>query len=307
MPRICQLTGDINASNSSDDRKSGPALRIPQEDRNFRFAATDSEAASRILLCSNAAETAEGLQRVVAAGLRPTVRSGNHCYEDFVVNNPHGAIIDLSLHNTIDSAPSGHPIRIAPGATLGEVYATLYKHYLLTIPAGTCASVGAGGHISGGGYGLLSRLYGLTCDWITGVDILTVDANGKVVERQTDKLHNPDLFRACAAPEAATSALLPTFTSTSCRRPHARSPRPLCPFPGRRSTRLSSRNSSPSMATIGKAAPRTLTPGACSPSWTSPPPTAARAGSVWASRSAIRTEQHPTCPFCTNSATGSPN
>jgi len=178
--------------------------------RNARFPSSDSEAASRILLCSNAAETAEGLQRVVTAGLRPTVRSGNHCYEDFVVNNPHGAIIDLSLHNSVDSA-SGHPIRIAPGATLGEVYTALYKRSLLTIPAGTCATVGSGGHISGGGYGLLSRLYGLTCDWITGVDILTVDANGKVIERQTDKLHNPDLFRACRGAGGGNFGVITNF------------------------------------------------------------------------------------------------
>ena len=188
-----------------------PRFDALKRGRNFRFPATDSDTASRILLCSNAAETAEGLQRVVAAGLRPTVRSGNHCYEDFVVNNPHGAIIDLSLHNTIDSGPSGRSIRIAPGATLGEVYAGLYKRYLLTIPGGTCATVGSGGHISGGGYGLLSRLYGLTCDWITGVDILTVDVNGKVVEHQTDKSHNADLFRACRGAGGGNFGVITNF------------------------------------------------------------------------------------------------
>jgi hypothetical protein len=57
--------------------------------------------------------------------------------------------------------------------------------------------VGAGGHISGGGYGLLSRLHGLTCDWLTAVDILTVDAKGIVVPRTVDAKTDPDLFRAC--------------------------------------------------------------------------------------------------------------
>ena len=55
----------------------------------------------------------------------------------------------------------------------------------------------AGGHISGGGYGLLSRLHGVTSDWLTAVDILTVDAHGKVVARRVDQKHDPELFRAC--------------------------------------------------------------------------------------------------------------
>ncbi|WP_233581594.1 BBE domain-containing protein [Acidipila sp. EB88] len=85
---------------------------------------------------------------------------------------------------------------IAPGALLGEVYGALYKRYGLTLPAGSCYMVGAGGHISGGGYGLLSRLHGLTSDWLTAVDIATVDAHGNVELRRVDRHQEPDLFRA---------------------------------------------------------------------------------------------------------------
>jgi hypothetical protein len=199
------------SANSMTVEPQDPRYDALKRSRNARFPATDADAAGRILVCGNAAETAEGLQRVITAGLRPTVRSGNHCYEDFVVNNPHGAIIDLSMHNAIDSAPSGGPIRIAPGANLGEVYTTLYKRFLVTIPGGTCATVGAGGHISGGGYGLLSRLHGLTCDWITAVDILTVDANGKVTARHVDKLHDADLFRACRGAGGGNFGVITNF------------------------------------------------------------------------------------------------
>lgn len=73
----------------------------------------------------------------------------------------------------------------------------LYKRYGVTFPGGTCGSVGAGGHITGGGYGTLSRLHGLTVDWLSAVEILTVDAKGKVVARKLDRTHDPDLFRAC--------------------------------------------------------------------------------------------------------------
>ena len=65
------------------------------------------------------------------------------------------------------------------------------------MPGGSCYGVGAGGHISGGGYGVLSRLHGLTVDWLSAVDILTVDAKGNVEQRRVDSKHEPDLFRAC--------------------------------------------------------------------------------------------------------------
>jgi FAD/FMN-containing dehydrogenase len=177
--------------------RNDPRFDTLKRGHNARFPSSDTDAADRILLCSSPEEIAQALRKVVTAGLRPTVRSGGHCYEDFVSNNPHGAIIDLSLYNTVDRDGENGPYLVAPGAVLGDVYLELYKRYDLTLPAGSCYMVGAGGHISGGGYGFLSRLHGLTSDWITGIDILTVDGKGNVIERRVDKDHDPDLLRAC--------------------------------------------------------------------------------------------------------------
>jgi hypothetical protein len=49
----------------------------------------------------------------------------------------------------------------------------------VTIPAGSCYSTGAGGHIIGGGYGLLSRKYGLTVDFLYAVELVYVTASGR--------------------------------------------------------------------------------------------------------------------------------
>jgi len=174
--------------------RQDPRFEALKKGHNMRFPGDSSQAANRLLLCASPAEAEEALKAVVGAGLRPTVRSGGHCYEDFVANNPGGAILDLSLWNRVDH--DGGVYRVAPGAMLGEVYTSLYKRCAVTLPAGTCYNVGAGGHISGGGYGLLSRLHGLTSDWLTGVDILTVEANGRVVARHVDRRHGADLFRA---------------------------------------------------------------------------------------------------------------
>lgn len=165
--------------------------------RNGRWPATPSENVGRIVICEGPEDAAEALQQTVSAGQRPTIRSGGHCYEDFFVNNPNGTLIDMGMLDRTGRLPHDARYRIGPGATLGKVYQDLYKLYNVTIPGGTCASVGAGGHITGGGYGLLSRLHGLTCDWLSEVNILTVDAKGKVVPRTANRKQNADLFRAC--------------------------------------------------------------------------------------------------------------
>ena len=169
-----------------------PALR---RGRNARFPLTDAEGVARVELCETPDDVAAALQRAVNNGLRPTVRSGGHCYEDFVVNNPGGVLLDVSKLNTVGPAPGGG-YQMGPGAMLGDIYTQLFQQAQVTIPAGSCYTVGAGGHISGGGYGLLTRQQGLTIDMLTGVDILTVQANGKVVPVHADRHKNADLFRA---------------------------------------------------------------------------------------------------------------
>jgi aclacinomycin oxidase len=49
----------------------------------------------------------------------------------------------------------------------------------VTIPGGSCPTVGVGGHITGGGYGYLSRQYGLVADNVYAVEVVTVDSAGK--------------------------------------------------------------------------------------------------------------------------------
>src|SRR3954469_7983460 len=177
--------------------KQDPRYDTLKKSRNLRWPASPNEVVHSIELCESSEDVLAALQRVVNAGRRPTIRSGGHCYEDFVVNNPGGSILDLSVLASSHLPGDGSRYRICAGEVLGDVYLDLFKRHGVTIPAGTCYTVGAGGHISGGGYGLLSRLHGLTVDWVSAVDIITVDASGKTVTRRVDKRQDPDLFRAC--------------------------------------------------------------------------------------------------------------
>jgi len=115
-------------------------------------------------------------------------RSGGHSYGGY--STTHGVVVDLGLlsHVTL----SGNKAVIGPGARLGNVYATLGAHGL-AVPAGTCPSVGVGGHILGGGFGLASRAWGLLCDNMLGAQVVTAD--GSVLN--VDAKHHSDLYWAC--------------------------------------------------------------------------------------------------------------
>src|ERR1700722_10387922 len=146
---------------------------------NGRFP-TPEESASEVALCHSADDIAVAVEQTLQAKARPTMRSGGHCYEGFVYDNPKGTIIDLREMNNVSIVPGTQTYKIEAGATVGDFYTGLNKLGGVTLPAATCTTVGSGGHISGGGYGLLSRMYGIAPDWVLAVDIVTVDAKGKV-------------------------------------------------------------------------------------------------------------------------------
>ncbi|HEX7833552.1 MAG TPA: FAD-binding protein [Thermoanaerobaculia bacterium] len=111
-----------------------------------------------------------------AYGRDVKVTSGRHCYENFVYNDSTKAVIDMSALNQAGFDVARNAYFVDAGCENWTVYRTLLNAYNKTLPAGSCYSVGAGGHITGGGYGLLSRLHGLTVDHLTAVDIVTWDA-----------------------------------------------------------------------------------------------------------------------------------
>ncbi|MFH8796507.1 FAD-binding oxidoreductase [Streptomyces sp. NPDC017941] len=131
-----------------------------------------------VRLVTTTGQAVRAVQEAVSAGKRLTVRSGGHCYEDFVFNKDVQVVIDMSGMTQVYYDSGRNAFAVEGGASNLQVYETLYKLYGVTLPAGSCASVGVGGHISGGGYGLLSRLQGLTVDHLYAVEVVTVDRNG---------------------------------------------------------------------------------------------------------------------------------
>lgn len=120
-----------------------------------------------------------------------TARSGGHGYAGYATARA-GLVVDLRRLDRISVARGSGHATVGPGAQLINVYRRLARAGG-TVPAGSCPSVGIGGHALGGGMGLAGRRFGLTCDNVTALRIVTAD--GRLLDCDSDT--NPDLFWAC--------------------------------------------------------------------------------------------------------------
>ncbi|RZU53779.1 FAD/FMN-containing dehydrogenase [Krasilnikovia cinnamomea] len=138
-------------------------------------------------------DAVRAVQDAVDSGKRVSVRSGGHCFSDFVCNDQVEVILDLSELVAVGYDPALRAFFVDPGARLMNVYESLYKGWGVTVPGGICYSVGAGGHIAGGGYGLLSRAHGLVVDHLYAVEVVVVDRAGRArAVRATREADDPN-------------------------------------------------------------------------------------------------------------------
>jgi FAD/FMN-containing dehydrogenase len=100
-----------------------------------------------------------------------------------------GLVIDLSLLRGVQVDPQAHIARVQPGVTLGELDHETQVFGLAT-PVGMVSQTGVAGLTLGGGFGWLSRKYGLACDNLLSVDVVTAD--GRFITASEQK--HADLF-----------------------------------------------------------------------------------------------------------------
>jgi hypothetical protein len=125
-----------------------------------------------------------------ANSLSFAIRSGGHSYEGF--SQSEDVVIDVRELNTIVVDKSAGVVSVGSGASLLSIYRALAAEGL-AIPAGSCPTVGVSGHLMGGGFGLLGRAYGLTCDHLRRLTLIDAEARALPASATSD----PDLFWAC--------------------------------------------------------------------------------------------------------------
>ncbi|MGN9907454.1 FAD-binding protein [Phytohabitans sp. LJ34] len=197
-------SGAAGAAPAEQPAPFGPAVVPPGDPRypdlvrrryNLRFLGNPE----RVHVLGSTAQVVRAVQDAVRAGKRIAVRSGGHCFEDFVDSPRVRVVLDLSGMTGVYYDPHRRAFAVEAGATLGEVYRRLFLGWGVTIPGGYCPEVGAGGHVQGGGYGPLCRLLGLVVDHLYAVEVVVVSRDGTarsvVATREPDDPHR-DLWWA---------------------------------------------------------------------------------------------------------------
>ncbi|MFC3573257.1 FAD-binding oxidoreductase [Streptomyces yaanensis] len=152
---------------------------------NTRF---DSLTPAAVAYVAHADDIRTAMEYARAHRIKVAIRNGGHSYAGWSSGNGR-LILDVSKLNKIRA--SGGEAVVGAGSKLIDVYRALTAKGV-TIPAGSCPTVGVSGLTLGGGHGVVSRAYGLTCDSLTQATLITADGK-QLVANATE---NKDLFWA---------------------------------------------------------------------------------------------------------------
>ncbi len=159
-----------------------------------------------ILMARNAQDVRQAILWSQRNGVRLTARSGGHSYAGYSTLNG-GLVVDLSTMNGIAVSSDRRSVQVGAGNDLINVYTALANRGL-TIPAGSCPTVGVGGLALGGGVGLASRALGTTSDNIVALTVVTADGQVRTCDGRT----NPDLYWACRGGGGGNFGIATGFT-----------------------------------------------------------------------------------------------
>jgi FAD/FMN-containing dehydrogenase len=143
-----------------------------------------------IARCSGVADVITAVTFGREYDLPVAVRGGGHNVAGTAVQDG-GIVVDLSAMNGVRIDPEVRTVRAEGGATLGDVDRETQLFGLATA-LGVVSQTGIAGLTLNGGYGHLSRQYGLSLDNLRSVDIVTADGTVRTASAE----ENTDLFWA---------------------------------------------------------------------------------------------------------------
>ncbi len=141
-----------------------------------------------IVRCAGAADVIQAVDFARRNDLLLSVRGGGHNIAGNAVCDG-GLMIDLSQMKSVRISPKDRRAFVEPGATLGD-FDHEAQAFGLATPLGINSTTGVAGLTLGGGFGWLSRKYGMSVDNLVSADVVTAD--GRLVRASASE--NPDLF-----------------------------------------------------------------------------------------------------------------
>jgi len=164
-------------------------LAVVEKRFNKRFRASPDY----VRLASSAEDVVSAVAEAVREERRLVVTSGGHCLEGFVSDPEVKVILDVSPMKRIYYDEERRAVAVEAGATVGETFRALSESWGVVVPLGEYPEIGMGGHVAGGAFGFLCRQLGLAVDYLYGVEVVTVDEDGRasrvVATRETSDPH----------------------------------------------------------------------------------------------------------------------
>ena len=143
-----------------------------------------------IVRAAGAADVIAAVRFARKHNLPLAIRGGGHNIAGNAVCEG-GLMLDLSRMKSVRIDPAAKTARVEPGVTLGE-FDREAQAFGLATPLGINSTTGVAGLTLGGGFGWISRKYGLTIDNMLAADVVT--AEGKLL--RASERENEDLFWA---------------------------------------------------------------------------------------------------------------
>ncbi|QZY30379.1 FAD-binding oxidoreductase [Nocardioides coralli] len=143
-----------------------------------------------IAQCETPADVATAIRHARERDLQIAVRGGGHSVAGTSLTDG-GLVVDLRRMHDVTVDPVTRTARVSGGATMSHLDRATQPHGLATT-GGRVSTTGVGGFTLGGGTGWLDRKFGLACDNLLAVELVT--AEGELVTASDEE--NPELFWA---------------------------------------------------------------------------------------------------------------
>jgi FAD/FMN-containing dehydrogenase len=143
-----------------------------------------------IAQCESAADVVAAVKYGVERELEIAVRGGGHSVAGMSVTD-NGVVVDLRRLNSVQVDPAGRIARVGGGATWAD-FDRACQPFGLGTTGGRVSTTGVAGLTLGGGSGWLERKFGLACDNLISVELVTADGRLLIA----DETKNTELFWA---------------------------------------------------------------------------------------------------------------
>ncbi len=143
-----------------------------------------------IAQCASTDDVVAAIRHGVDEDLEISVRGGGHSVAGNSLSDG-GLVVDLSAMTGVTVDSEARTARVEGGATMSHLDRAT-EPYGLATTGGRVSTTGVGGFTLGGGTGWLDRKFGLACDNLVSVELVT--ASGEQVVASDEE--NPELFWA---------------------------------------------------------------------------------------------------------------